>query len=153
MRPLTSENVVEMSPLGELPSILRDLLQDTKIKKVGVGIKGMSPSAYPVHAPFSPTLEDDIAKLRRDWGIEVRGVLDLSDVAWDLDAAHWHATRASTQRQPIGLAKLVERYLEVKLIKPQRAQRSNWENPLNESQMSCGFTIAFSSLSLGTDCR
>jgi len=36
-------------PLGQLPLALRELLRDTSTKKVGVGIKGMSPSACPIH--------------------------------------------------------------------------------------------------------
>jgi len=114
-----------------------------RIKKLGVGIKGMSPSVYSVHTSFSPPgHKADIAKLRGDWNIEVRGVVDLSDVAWDLDAAHWYAVRASGQPQPIGLAKLVERYLGMKYSKPKQIQLSNWENSLNEGQRNCGFSIA-----------
>lgn len=127
--------------VGQLPLALRELLQDTSIKKVGVGIKGMSSSTYPVHTPLSPPdLEDDVEKLRRDWNVGVREVVDLSDIARELDIARWGATRPSGQA--IGLAKLVEQYLGVKYKKPKKVQKSNWEKPLSEKQMDCRFSIA-----------
>ena len=41
-------------PLGRLPSALQELLQDTNMKKVGVGIKGVSLSAFPIDTDFLP---------------------------------------------------------------------------------------------------
>ena len=105
----------------------------------------MLSSACPVHTLFSPPdLEADTEKLRRDWNVEVRGIVDLSDVAWELDTAYWRDTRAVAKHQHIGLAKLVERYLGVKYNKPKRVQLSNWENLLSEKQMDCRSSIATS---------
>jgi len=102
--------------VGHLPHVLTALLQDPDVKKVGVNIKA------------------DVAKVHRDWGIEIKGAEDLSEVAWEMDAAHWHAVRKSEKRLPIGLARLVERYLVLRLDKVKAVQRSNWENLLTEPQ-------------------
>jgi len=67
--------------------------------------------------------------------------MDLSDVTWELDSAHWHAARASNYGQAIGLATLAERYLGMKYSKPKRVQMSNWENLLNERQKNCRLSI------------
>jgi len=100
--------------VGHLPPVLMALLRDPDIKKVGVNIRG------------------DIAKLHKDWNIDVQGAVDLSEVAWEMDAKHWHAARNSAKRFPIGLARLVERYLVLQLDKPKAIQRSDWENVLDE---------------------
>jgi len=104
--------------VGQLPPVLAALLQDPDINKVGVNIKG------------------DVARLYKDWNIDVRGAEDLSEVAWELDSKHWHAVRNSGKRLPIGLARLVERYLVLRLDKPKAIQRSDWENVLNERQQT-----------------
>ena len=74
----------------------------------------------------------------------MRGIVDLSDVAWELDTAYWRDTRAVAKHQHIGLAKLVEQYLGVKYNKPKKVQLSNWENLLSEKQMDCRSSIATS---------
>jgi len=54
-----------------------------------------------------------------------------------MDAKHWHAARNSEKRLPIGLARLVERYLMARLDKSKGVQRSDWEKVLNERQEIC----------------
>jgi len=102
--------------IGYFPPVLMALLQDPDIKKVGVGIRG------------------DVAKLQKDWNINIEGVIDLSELAWEMDAKHWHTVRNSGKRSAIGLARLVERYLGLRLDKPKAVSRSDWERPLTERQ-------------------
>ena len=59
-----------------------------------------------------------------------------------MDAKHWHTVRNSERRLPIGLARLVERYLVLKLAKLKAVQRSNWEKVLDERQQICGFRFS-----------
>jgi len=102
--------------VGQLPPFLTALLEDPEIKKVGVNVKG------------------DVAKLYKDWKVDVKGAEDLSELTWEVDAEHWHAARNSGKCSPIGLAKLVERYLVLKLDKPKSVQQSDWERVLDERQ-------------------
>lgn len=81
----------------------------------------------------------DVAKLYKDWDIVVRGAEDLSELTWEVDAKHWYAARNSEKRLPIGLARLVERYLVLKLDKPKAVQRSDWERVLDVRQQICTF--------------
>ena len=66
-----------------------------------------------------------------------------------MDAKHWHVARNSEKRKPIGLARLVERYLVLKLDKPKAVQISNWEKVLNERQRTCAFLLL--SVLIGSD--
>jgi hypothetical protein len=79
----------------------------------------------------------DVAKLQKDWNIDVKGAEDLSELTWEMDPKHWHAARNSEKRFPIGLARLVERYLMLRLDKTKSVVRSDWERVLNERQQIC----------------
>jgi len=116
--------------VGQLPPVLTALLEDSNIKKVGVNIKA------------------DVEKLYKDWNIDVKGAEDLSVLTWELDAKHWHAVRNSEKRLPIGLARLVERYLVLRLDKTKGVQRSDWERVLNERQQTYAANDAASAYDL-----
>jgi hypothetical protein len=56
-------------PLGQLPPALQALLRDTNTKKVGVGIKGTSRFAFPIHAHLSPpSLQKPISQNSNETG-------------------------------------------------------------------------------------
>jgi len=116
--------------VGQLPPVLTALLEDPDIKKVGVNIKA------------------DVAKLHKDWNIDVKGAEDLSELTWEMDAKHWHTARNSAKCLPIGLARLVERYLVRRLDKPKGVQRSDWEKILNERQQNYAANDAASAYDL-----
>lgn len=82
----------------------------------------------------------DAEKLMRDWNVQVNGVLDLGAFARQVDAGFWSQ---SSQKNTIGLARLVSKYLAMKLNKPRTVTRSNWENHLTPRQQLCEwFTMA-----------
>jgi ribonuclease D len=98
------------------PPNLRAVLENPEILKVGAGI------------------EQDVRKLRFDWGVEVKSYLDLSPLALELDP-FW-GERAYRRGSMIALVRLVARYLKRCVDKEQ--QCSNWENrDLTESQRTC----------------
>jgi ribonuclease D len=98
------------------PPNLRAVLENPNILKVGAGI------------------EQDVRKLRFDWGVEVKTYLDLSPLALHLDP-FW-GERAYRRGSMIALVRLVARYLRRCVDKEQ--QCSNWENlDLTESQRTC----------------
>ena len=93
----------------------------------------------------------DVAKLHKDWNIDVNGAEDLSEFTWEVDAKHWHAARNSQRRSPIGLARLVERYLVLRLDKPKPMRMSNWEHVLTEPQQICTFFSCPYKVGIGSD--
>ena len=98
------------------PPNLRAVLENPEVLKVGAGI------------------EQDVRKLRHEWGVVVRTYFDLSPLALDLDP-FWGA-RAYRRGSMIALARLAARYLKRCVDKEQ--QCSNWENrELTESQQTC----------------
>jgi ribonuclease D len=98
------------------PSNLREVLENPNILKVGAGI------------------EQDVRKLRYEWGVEVKTYLDLSPLAQEIDP-FW-GERAYRRGSMIALVRLAARYLKRRVDKDQ--QCSNWENhDLTESQQTC----------------
>ena len=98
------------------PPNLREVLENPSILKVGAGI------------------EQDVRKLRFDWGVEVKNYLDLSPLAFEIDP-FWSEC-AFRRGSMIALVRLAARYLKRCVDKDQ--QCSNWENhELTESQRTC----------------
>jgi ribonuclease D len=98
------------------PPNLREVLENPSILKVGAGI------------------EQDVRKLRFDWGVEVKNYLDLSPLALEVDP-FW-SEFAFGRGSMIALVRLAARYLKRSVDKEQ--QCSNWENhDLTESQRAC----------------
>jgi len=95
----------------EALEVLKDLLHDSEIKKLGVNIS------------------EDGRKLYRDTRVDLHGCIDLSKLVRVVDPETWPTKEA------IGLARLCEAYLMLDLDKRKKVSRSNWELPLNEEQM------------------
>ncbi|KAF8922276.1 ribonuclease H-like domain-containing protein [Mucidula mucida] len=100
-----------VSAMDSFPSLLKDLLENPAILKVGVGI------------------QDDAKKLFRDWNVSVLSCVDLSLLARSVDNARWKGRYSA----PIGLSRLVESYFNCVLPKG-RISRSNWAATLSEEQ-------------------
>ncbi|XP_078375929.1 uncharacterized protein LOC144659393 [Oculina patagonica] len=91
------------------PSLLKSILNDDNIIKVGSGIS------------------QDFKKLKRDTGLICKGMVDTQKMAKSLGA------KAS---QKLGLKALADRFLGMNLEKPTSIARSNWENyPLTIRQI------------------
>ncbi|XP_036322453.1 LOW QUALITY PROTEIN: exonuclease 3'-5' domain-containing protein 2 [Rhagoletis pomonella] len=92
--------------LQQIPKDLRDLLEDDKVIKVGVGT------------------QEDAHKLAYDYGVGVASTLDLRYLA------------ALVNQKPEGLAKMAKSLLDVHLDKHWRLSCSDWEaKVLNEKQL------------------
>lgn len=89
-------SLIRLSELRYIPRDLRQLLEDERVLKVGVGSN------------------NDADHLRYDYGVVVRGTADLSNMALGLLG------------KPGGLAKLSESYIGVKLDKDLNIIRSDW---------------------------
>lgn len=101
-----------------LPDALRSLLEDSSVRKVGVGIRG------------------DVHKLKRDFGVTVKGVLCLTALA---------NTRLRAERSSWSLADLCREVLGVHLDKGERL--TNWETrPLHDDQVQYAARDALVSL-------
>jgi len=90
--------------------VLRGLLHDPRIKKLGVNIK------------------EDGKKLYRDTRGDIYGCIDLSELAHKIDPESW-------DKNTVGLARLSSAYLRLDLEKKHKVTRSNWELSLNEEQL------------------
>ncbi|KAJ3252532.1 Exonuclease 3'-5' domain-containing protein 2 [Chytriomyces hyalinus] len=85
-----------------LPKALSDYLEDASVKKVGMNIRG------------------DAAKLNRDFGISMRGYIELSQLAKEVCPELFDGERVS-------LKKLSERLLNHELDKSDNLRITNWE--------------------------
>ncbi|KAF8640505.1 hypothetical protein AX17_000167 [Amanita inopinata Kibby_2008] len=103
--------LIHISFMKEFPEKLRQLLENPRVLKAGVGI------------------QYDAEKLFRDYNISMRGCVDLSLLARTVDNARWKGPYKSS----IGLARLIEAY-ESRTLGKGKVRRSNWQRMLNESQ-------------------
>lgn len=104
----------------ELPRFLQ------RYKFVGVGIR------------------DDVNKLIRDYDLEVRKFVDLSDVAADETGNEWMRHRS-------GLKSLAENVLGMEMEKPREVSTSQWDAVrLNLEQVKYAVADAYVSYKLGT---
>ncbi|PFH49206.1 hypothetical protein AMATHDRAFT_104835, partial [Amanita thiersii Skay4041] len=104
--------LIQVSAMGVFPKMLKILLENPEILKTGVGI------------------QRDAQKLYRDWGVSMRGCVDLAVLARTVDNARWKGLYSNS----IGLARLVETYNGLVLGKHKRVVRSNWERRLDLAQ-------------------
>ena len=93
-----------------------------------------------VKLTFRPLILDDCKKLFRDYQLSVRGCIDLSLLARCVDS-RWKGP----YKNPIGLSRLAETYLDRSLTKG-LVTRSNWEAALSEPQLDCALYGFFSSV-------
>ncbi|KAH6917559.1 ribonuclease H-like domain-containing protein [Coprinopsis sp. MPI-PUGE-AT-0042] len=117
--------LLQLSSMRAVPGKLLELLSDPAYLKIGVGIQG------------------DTAKLFHDWGLDVRGVVDLTLLARTVDNARW----IGKYNAPIGLARLVEVY-HYRLMEKGKITRSNWEKVLDEKQQLYAANDAYAGYSL-----
>ncbi|KAK0208470.1 ribonuclease H-like domain-containing protein [Desarmillaria ectypa] len=105
--------IFQLSSMSAVPYSLKQLLENSAITKVGVGI------------------QNDVKKLYNDHRFSVLSCVDLSMFARSVDNASWKGPF----KNPIGLSRLVSTYLGSTLSKG-FITRSNWEAcPLSLAQM------------------
>lgn len=101
--------VLHLHNMKSPPKLLRTILEDKKIFKVGSGIV------------------PDATKLKRDTGLLCKGMVDTQKMAKSVGIP---------VSQKLGLKALAERFLGVNLEKPNYVSRSNWEKyPLTIRQI------------------
>ena len=101
--------VLHLCNMKSPPKLLRSILNDKKILKVGSGIL------------------QDVAKLKRDTGLICLGLVDTQKMAKSM---------GTNAPQKLGLKALAEHFLGINLEKPKFVSRSNWENyPLTIRQI------------------
>lgn len=124
-----------------LGSSLSTILLDPRILKVGIGIKA------------------DITKFNTDYGLQVQGMLDLSDYAnqrlYETSASSSVAAAAAATADPVlvpprtwGLAALVTETMSVELAKPKKVRMSNWELSLTPHQQQYAALDAYVSVAI-----
>ncbi|THH12881.1 hypothetical protein EW146_g7286 [Bondarzewia mesenterica] len=114
--------LIQVSAMKAFPEKLRQFLECPRKFKVGVGI------------------QHDCRKLYRDFKISVRSCIDLSLLARSVDS-RWKGP----YKNPIGLARLTETYLDRALPKG-KVTRSNWEATLSAIQLDYAANDCHSSL-------
>ena len=101
--------VLHLCNMKSPPKLLRSILNDKKILKVGSGIL------------------QDVVKLRRDTGLMCLGMVDTQKMA---------KTMGTNAPQRLGLKALAEHFLGINLEKPKSVSKSNWERyPLTVGQI------------------
>jgi len=96
--------IVQMLYLDVIPRGLVNFLKDPEIKFPGVGIKG------------------DAVKLKRDWGLECNGTVDLTTLAATI--------LGRPELQYTGLKALAKVVMDYDMAKPKRVTMSNWAKPV-----------------------
>ena len=101
--------VLHLCNMKSPPKLLRSILNDKKILKVGSGIL------------------QDVAKLKRDTGLICLGLVDTQKMAKSM---------GTNAPQKLGIKALAEHFLGINLEKPKFVSKSNWENyPLTIRQI------------------
>lgn len=101
-----------------IPQSLQHLIEDSTLVKVGIGIDG------------------DSVKLFHDYGVSIKDVEDLSDLA----------NQKIGGDKKWGLASLTETLVCKELLKPNRIRLGNWEfYPLSKQQLQYAATDAYAS--------
>ncbi|KAF7375107.1 Nuclear transport factor 2 [Mycena sanguinolenta] len=99
------------SMMARFPPGLQRVLEDPKVMKAGANILG------------------DAKKLFKDYGVMMRGLVELGALARVADPQGKDAAVWGKGRKIVALAKLVERYLQKRLRKDDDVRISNWEDP------------------------
>lgn len=101
--------VLHLCRMKSTPTLLKNLLRNRKILKVGSGIL------------------QDVTKLRRDTGLRCEGMMDTQKMAKSMGIP---------VSQKLGLKALANRFLGIDLEKPKSVSMSNWEKyPLTLKQI------------------
>lgn len=96
--------IVQMLYLDVIPRGLVNFLKDPAIKFPGVGIQG------------------DAVKLKRDWGLECNGTVDLTSLAATI--------LGRPELKFTGLKALAKVVMDYDMAKPKRVTMSNWAKPV-----------------------
>jgi ribonuclease D len=96
--------IVQMLYLDVIPRGLVNFLKDPAIKFPGVGIQG------------------DAVKLKRDWGLECNGTVDLTSLAATI--------LGRPELKFTGLKALAKVVMDYDMAKPKRVTMSNWAKPI-----------------------
>lgn len=118
--------VLQLSAMKRIPGRLRELLSDRETVKTGVAIKA------------------DCAKLARDYGVRVNGILELSTVARRAEKAKW---AAEGRRGLISLRELCGVYLQRDLVKDE-TRVSDWTRPLSARQIEYAASDTYAGLEI-----
>ena len=92
--------IVQMLYLDSIPLALVNFLKDPRIMLHGVGISG------------------DAKKLEKDWGLKIKGAVDLGTLA--------STTRGQQELKTAGLKTLAKVVIDFDMDKPKRVTMSNW---------------------------
>ncbi|KAJ6448908.1 ribonuclease H-like domain-containing protein [Mycena sanguinolenta] len=99
------------SSMARFPLGLQRVLEDPKVMKAGANILG------------------DAKKLFKDYGVMMRGLVELGALARQVDEASRDKAVWGKGKKIVALAKLAERYLQKRLRKDDNVRISNWEDP------------------------
>lgn len=120
------------------PQGLKDLINSEKMFKVGVNIRGMSPSVQ-LHLACFPLMTSrydllgDARKISRDYPyVQPRSMLDLSFLARVADPEN-----CGNSSSLISLARLTRGYVGCDLNKDNGVRKSDWSLNLTPEQQEC----------------
>jgi Ribonuclease D len=116
-----------------VPPTLKQIMENPKITKVGVAIKG------------------DCRRMEQHLDIKCRGILELSHL-YKLVRFSRTGEYNLINKRLVSLAFLVEECLGLPLFKGADVRTSHWANVLDADQIECKFTMSFHELSLGAHC-
>ncbi|KAJ7039508.1 ribonuclease H-like domain-containing protein [Mycena alexandri] len=102
--------------MPRFPRQLQRILEDRTIPKMGANIL------------------NDAKKLFKDYGVMMTGLIELGALARQADPPSTDIKIWGNGKKIVALAKLVERYLQKKLLKDDDVRLSNWENSRLEDQ-------------------
>ncbi|KZT50731.1 ribonuclease H-like protein [Calocera cornea HHB12733] len=121
--------IFQLDKIGSFPSGVKQLIESEDVYKVGVAIK------------------NDLAYLRRDFRVNARAYVDLSDLAKWVAPSDWTTKRS--RNEMIGLADLCRCYLGQHLQKSKVTRSSNWRGCLSYEQLAYACDDVFCSYKVG----
>ncbi|KAJ7117286.1 hypothetical protein C8R46DRAFT_1152442 [Mycena filopes] len=116
--PVSVVQVADKNNIIRFPRVLQRILEDPSVPKMGANIL------------------NDAKKLFTNYGVMLRGLVELGALARQADPACAESKIWGNGKKIVALAKLVERYLQKKLLKEADVRLSNWENPALEKQQA-----------------
>ena len=114
-------------------STLQELIENPSIPKIGANIRSMCISpCFTSSSCANDSSTDDGVKLLRDYGIVAANLVELGSLAREADPEF------SSKRSIVGLASMIEKYCDGKVLQKGPVRISNWEAvPLTRQQLDC----------------